>query len=1247
MGYTEEQKRAIYTQDSNLLVAAAAGSGKTAVLVERIINLITNGKNNKNKPVSVDRLLVVTFTEAAAGEMRQRITEALIKKLEDDPESELLRKQIAILNKASISTIHSFCLDVVHSYFYLIDLDPNFRIADQTEMQLLKSQILEEIFETEYAKEQNDDFLQLVESYGGKKTKDDDLGEIVLNIYNFVSNIPWWHEWLEEKTEMFNIKDYEDLSNTLWFKIIKESIISTLYGVLESIDYAIKICESPNGPNQYLETLYCDKVEVEQLIKKCDTSFLHMYRAFNEIQYKTLSRKKGEGIVFDDLKEQVKKIRDDEVKGVIKRIKEKNFIKPPEFFLKDLQNIYPVLKTLSNIIKEFAEQYKNAKKERNLVDFNDLEHYCLEILIEKDIDKNEFKPSSAALELREKFEEIMIDEYQDSNQIQELILSSIERTDVPNRFMVGDIKQSIYRFRRANPEIFLQKYNSYSHNDNSKNIRIDLYKNFRSRKVVLDFINLLFYQLMTEDVGEINYDEKVALYAGADFPDTDDENISTDVEVYIGVEKSKKKENEYEINEEEEIELISKAELEAKIIAMRILEMVEGKNKLQVVDKKTGNYRDVAYSDIIIIMRSVKSVADVFIDVLKRYNIPVFADNGGNYFDSIEVSTILSFLQIIDNPRQDVHLITVLRSPVYMFSSDELLEIRHIKLQCDFYDCIMEYIESGNGLDFDIDWTILKKLQKFIGDLDRWRKIAVYTSVTSILSIIYSDTDYFNYLGVMPGGNIRQANLRALQEKATTYEATSLKGLFNFIRYIEKLKKSADDFGDAKITSENENLVKIMTIHKSKGLEFPVVFVSMLGRKFSVQDERQTVILHHKLGFGATYVDIENRIKTKTLASIATSHKVHQENLSEEMRMLYVALTRAKEKLILTGCTSNIEKSLFNWQRYISLKEKEIPQHYMLKADNFLDWICPALARHRCGDAIRLEHVVMVGNKQIYDYCSNFKIFVKTQEEIDEEENLLDKKANEIYNRLKNISENADYSGKTKDIYEKFAWQYPLIEETTLPSKISISEIKRIYQNEITNSYTTQFNLFENNIIKEPEFLKENKPATNVQLGTIVHTMMEHLDLSIHKNEHDITKLLDSLIKSNIIQEEVRELIPIKKIVNFANSPLAQRMRNSNSVKKEFPFVMGLSPYEVYRQDNLKDSKGIILVHGIIDCYFEENDEIIIVDYKTDFFKSINQIKDKYSIQLNLYKKALERSTGKRVKECIIYLFHTEEEIYI
>lgn len=1225
--WTKEQLDAIDTQGSNLLVAAAAGAGKTAVLVERIIRKITDSQN----PVDIDRLLVVTFTNAAATEMKERIGDALSSALEKDPESEILQRQLALLNRASITTIHSFCLEVIKNNFHRLEIDPNFRIANQTEALLLKLEALEELFEDKYLEENMDgDFLDLVESYSSNRD-DRRLQDMVLDLYDFVQSHPWPQEWLHRHSQDFNISQGTDLADTVWGRELIENLKVEVSGLVQAMEYAIEIIEGDPGLHPYLDNFKEECFAIQDILNGCDRNWESIHHCISQVEFKRLPRCGKEA--NKDKQEQVKKIRDD-VKDRIKKIQEELFGIDPDQIIRDLNQLYPMMKCLTELVLELGDRYNEKKRARGLLDFNDLEHLCLEVLLEEG-EQGEKYPSQVALELRERYEEVLIDEYQDSNLVQEVILSTVSRKDshTPNMFMVGDVKQSIYRFRQARPELFMEKYNSYSLEPGAKNRKIQLFKNFRSRKSVIDGVNFIFKQIMSQSVGELDYDDEEALNPGASFREEEGQPAEGHPVEFCLIDT---KDDGY-LDDEESLEL-DIIQTEARIIAQRIKELVgidEKGQPIKIYDKNKDAYRDAEFRDIVILLRTTQNWADTFAEELALQGIPAYADSGTGYFKTIEVQTMLSLLQIIDNPMQDIPLLAVLRSPIEAWSPEELIDVRLMDRESTFYEALVKTAEEGEG-------PVSQKAKEFIDRLNQWRDMALYLSTDELIWYLYGETGYYSCVGAMPGGVQRQANLRILFERARQYEETSYKGLFNFIYFIDKLKTSQGDMGSAKILGENENVVRIMSIHKSKGLEFPVVFVSGCGKRFNLMDTTRNILFHHELGLGPDYVDYDRRITYSTLAKQALKSRIIKETLSEEMRILYVALTRARERLIITGAVKDLDREIKKWEYALASKDEKLPEYQMMKGRTYLDWIGPAIIRHNDGAPLReLGNLLEEDNYNLLSDESQWKIKVYNKMDAMRAETLEE----DSLDKSDFLWEIGDEDELTigHEIFNRLEWEYPHVEASKLPVKLSVTELKRYGDIEISEEPVTA-SLEVPTLVKRPSFLEEEaKGMTAAERGSLLHFVLQHLDFKRDVSQDIIREQIYEMEKSQLITPEQAKEVDVFKIERFLKSSLGRRIRAAEYVFKEVPFIIELPSTKLYPElsDSICGKDGIIL-QGIIDCYFEEPEGLILVDYKTDYVapgEDVDIIRDRYRTQIDYYTYALEQITGKKVVEKYIYLF--------
>ena len=1255
--WTDEQLLAIETRGKNLLVAAAAGSGKTAVLVERIIKIITDDNN----PVDIDKLLVVTFTNAAASEMRERIGDAISKKLEEMPDSKMLQRQLALLNKSNITTIHSFCLDIIKNNFHLIDLDPGFRIGDETECTLIKQDVLIELFEDKYDKE-DEDFLNLIEAYCTNRD-DERLKEIVLKLYNFSMSGPWPSVWLREKAQEFNINSLDELEKASWYKVLKESLYLDLNNAKNGLDEAIKICEEDSDLAPYLLNLKPELNGIENAINSLNLNLEQIYKAIKDIEfaYRIKTVKKGLGDELD--KKKVKSLRDD-VKKKINQIKGGVFSVSLDETLNGIKNMYPIIKSLTELVIEFSDRYVKKKMERVILDFNDLEHLCLKILTCND-ENGEVYASSVAQKFREKFEEVLVDEYQDSNNVQETIISMVSRKDLdnPNVFMVGDVKQSIYRFRQAKPELFLEKYNSYSEEDNKKNRKIMLYKNFRSREEVIKGVNFIFKSLMSKTVGELDYTDKEALNLGAsydeinkdnvyfqdnEFIDLDKIEVSGALELHILDKSSDFEDEKNEINDEDDKENdneedLSAVAIEARIISKRIKELInpsDGKC-FMVFDKNLNRYRKITYKDIVILLRSTKNWADTIVEELSFGGIPVYADINTGYFQTIEIRTIMSLLHIIDNPMQDIYTIASMRSPIFAFTSEELADIRILNRDNYFYLNVKDIAEDV--YDERINKSLKDKCVYFIEKIGSWREKSLYMPIDEFLWYLYSDTSYYGYVGAMVNGIQRQANLRILFQRAKQYEQTSFKGLFNFINFINKLRKSSGDLGTAKILGENEDVVRIMSIHKSKGLEFPVVFLSGCGKQFNLRDINDSLLFHEELGIGADCIDIKKRIRYTTLQKYAIKKKFELETLSEEMRILYVALTRAKEKLIITGSSYNLQKDIDAcYKAGVKGFNKVIPSE-LLKQKSYLKWIMTALIKHKDGDILRQGKNEFV---EISDDLSSWKINFHKKSDFGTEnvEDSIEKKNISI------LSLNYSNFEVDEEIRKRLEFRYKYRDVCSVPSNISVSDIKKaeeeIFEPQAENLFSEEKNR------KKPRFIMEEKGLSKAEKGTAMHFVMQKLDLNKVNLLNEIKEQIKNMFEKGLITKDEEESINIFKIQKFFKSNLGQRLlkayKENKQVFRELPFITEIPVKRIEKDliDKIFNNEKLRL-QGIIDCFFEEDDGIVLLDYKTDYVENgkEKEILDKYRVQIDLYTETLERVIGKKVKERYLYLFGIDKEV--
>lgn len=1218
--WTNEQLQAIQEKDSNILVAAAAGSGKTAVLVERIIHKIID------EQMDIDKILVVTFTNAAASEMRERILEAIYKKLEENPENVHLQRQIILLNKASICTIHSFCLDVIHNHFYEIDLPSNFKIADTAEIDLLKQEVLDDLFEQKYT-ENDKDFIELLENYTNYRG-DEALQELVLKIYKFIQSSPFPIKWLQEKLELLKI-EYKDISQTIWGKLIIQAVEDDIQeSIMQLETVKSKMALYPEMAKFYQKIC-------EDLIILKD---LQNYNSWDELYIKLLnfnfSKWPVDKKVTNDLKEDSKEIRD-KVKKHIKEKTAKLLSCSQEQAVKDLKIITPILEKLANLVTEFTKNFAEKKKEKNCIDFNDIEHFALKILL----DENN-NPTEVAKKYKEKFEEIAIDEYQDSNLVQEAILTSISKGN--NIFMVGDVKQSIYKFRQARPELFLQKYDEYKNKEEKAqedNLKIQLFRNFRSRQNILNITNLVFESIMSKELGDINYNENEYLNYGANYPEPEEiKNYAGIAELDIIDLKEDESITAFEGEEdEEEQEKVEDDVLEAKFVANKIQELLN--SDYMVFDKKQG-YRKIRPKDIVILLRATSNLSPIYEKELSDLELPVFSDTSGTYLDTVEIQTILSVLKIIDNPLQDIPLVVVLRSSICNFTDNDLITIRLTDRNCNFYEALIKTRIICDG-------DLKDKIESFLEKLEKWKSISQYMPLDEFIWQIYLDTGYYQYVGLLPNGAMRQANLKTLFEKAKQYEKASFKGLFNFIQFIDKLKKQNGDLASAKLIGENEDVIRIMSIHKSKGLEFPVVFLCNSHKKFNMQDLNDNILLHQDIGFGPTIMDATRKIKYSSIAKDAIKLKMKQETLSEEQRILYVALTRAKEKLYITGRSKDFTKYVQDKNKVLEMYESEnikLDAKLMKKANSYLDWIMYVYLFNQGrtiilkGESYKLSDIITLN-------VSNKKDLLKTlaKEEVVEQIDLKEK----IGQILKNKSDEENKKSE-QALKELLEWKYDYIVDTTLPTKSSVTKIKqeKIKLEEILKGIESEEVEYKKSYT--PKFMQEDKKISNAEKGTLVHLCIQRLDERKDYELKDIQNMILNLVEKEIITKNEADAIDVNLIYQYTKSQLFEELRQAKEVHKEQPFYINIPAKDVVSE--AENSKKNILVQGIIDLYYiDKNDNLVLIDFKTDYISNEpnakEKILEKYKVQLEIYKTALEQALGRKVNKTAICL--VKDEYYL
>ena len=1183
--WTSEQQKVIDLRNRNILVSAAAGSGKTAVLVERIIRRLTED----DTPTDVDRLLIVTFTEAAAAEMKERIGAAIEKKLEERPGDIRLERQATLIHSAQITTIHSFCLAVIRDHFHVIGIDPGFRIAEEGELKLLKQDVLEELLEECYA-EAKEEFLDFTERFGSGKS-DKKIEEIILKMYEYSRSYPRPDRWLDQCVKAYESEDLEVRA--------EERVRMRAADIERVLERGLKICEEPDGPYMYGDMLDSDLEELERLQRA--ENFDAMYSAAAGFKWKRLSSRKDD-TVSPDKKEKVKKLRE-QAKSLLKGMQEDYFYAPREVWQQDMQDALPSVVTLTELVKRFAHMLDEKKRLRNMIDFNDMEQFALAILTEEK--DGELVPSAVAGEYQDRFDEVMIDEYQDSNLVQETILTSVSRVSRGeyNIFMVGDVKQSIYSFRLSRPELFMEKYNTYSLKD-SVTQRIDLHKNFRSREEVLDSVNDIFRQIMKKELGGIEYDDSAALYPGAEFPP-----LPSGKEDFC--------KSELLLLDKEDTRGEDERQAEARMIARRIRELIRDG---VVLDKETREYRRVQYRDIVILTRSIRGWAEVFSSVLGEEGIPAYSVSREGYFETYEVSVLLDYLKILDNARQDLPLAAVLTSVFGGLDTRELAEIRIAYPNVPFYNAAAMCAKGDAAEDACME-ELRGKLRRFYDQVRYFREKVPYTPIHELLEEIIDKTGYGLYIATMPGGAQRMANVEMLTERAAAFEGTSYKGLFNFVRYIAQLKKYDVDYGEAGIMDEQADTVRIMSIHKSKGLEFPIVFVAGMGKKFNTQDTKGSVLLHPDWGAGVDLIDLKRRTKTPTFLKKMIREETALENLAEEMRILYVALTRAKEKLIMTGAAKITEDGAVSDISSVFRAEG---------AKCYLDWVLPCILSDETGK-VKQESPVEVSVFRAEDLTPQQE---ETQAEVVAEDVLRNWDASQVYEP--ELRERLD---------AQIDYVYPFEDEGKMKLKFTVSELKKW----ASLAEEAGEEMYEEPVVVPliPEFLKEEEILTGAPRGSAYHKLLELLDFTVDYDVENLIAAVQQLRQEGRLTDEMTECIRPKDILRFLGCRSGKRMADAarnGKLYKEQPFVLSVDASEIYPEDCSGEK---ILVQGIIDVYFEEPDGLVVLDYKTDKVRTGNELKEKYHAQLDYYAQALEQLTEKSVKEKIIYSFTLGEEIEV
>lgn len=1253
MEWTKEQKAVIDNRNGTLLISAAAGSGKTAVLVQRILDwVVKDGKN-------IDEFLVVTFTKAAASQMRTKIRNALEELQERYPENQHLVRQLSLIHRASITTIDSFCKEIVNEHFQTLGIDPTMRIMDETEGILLQEDVLKEILEQAY-ETKSEEMLEL-HQYMNALRSDDNIRGLIRRIHRQADSFPDPKQWLNQVRQDVMVTEPKRLEQQPWMQILVKEVRSTMEEVQKipeqiALEYQMQTEYRPKTYEKCCQYFQEETQQIHQIMEA--ETYTDLYRAFNDSDrvYKRFAWKYSGIPESHDAT-----VRWESYRKVKKEMASRVSLSLSEIQLQQ-QGVCSVLLTILDLTERFMNEYQKEKQTRNCMDFSDVEHYALTVLSEG-MDQGVPMPTEVAKQLQNAYAEILIDEYQDSNDLQEAILTSIarrEQGEYTNLFMVGDIKQSIYRFRMARPQLFQEKYERFSSdlNDVEKPRRIELKQNFRSRETVLKAINLFFYQLMMKSLGGIAYDDQIALVPGREFLENDLtgdyrtellilDDYSKGIEGIGEEEGVKGQENPKEDSEEDEQDPDRKIELEARLAAARIHELCDSSNPLPVWDETLQDYRPCMYKDIVILLRTVRGWSEIFSQVLLDAGIPVYAESGKGYFDSVEVKNLLCILSLIDNARDDIALAGTLRSPLVSINSEELAHIRGICKQGDLWMAIHNYLVSEESHP-----EIKEKLEVFLKWVKRWKEKKTYSTIRELIWDILNTTGYYEYVGAMPSGKRRQGNILKLIEKASAYENTSYRGLFDFLRYIERMKITEQDFGEAVIMEGNDNLVQLMTIHKSKGLEFPVVLLCGCGKQFNQQDTKDTVLVDADCYLGVNYKNLEYHYFEKTEKRKVQAQHIKEENLAEELRILYVAMTRAQEKLILIGSVDSMtakknEDYHFLRNRYqageavegdksntdsSTLKLESLGKYQVAKGDSYLDWFIPCM--------VRLQ------NHYNSQSCLTYRIV--NPEDLDEQVIEDMTRLVEVEAFWKQCASCEDTEETVQALRQRFEWRYPYPIAAVRKGKLSVSEIKKMSQlvDEDFETASSMEGAVVSKTKSKPElnqkYKTEKAEMNGATYGTLIHLVMEKLSFLQAESMEQIQAALKELKLQQIITEDEFTYIPVDKIYGMIHSGLGQRMKEAEQremLYREKQFVIGIPMNRIYRDAEETDLE---LVQGIIDAYFEEDGELVLLDYKTDTVSKKNgqeELIQKYHTQLEYYKYTLEQLTGKTVKEAYIYSF--------
>jgi len=1349
--WTEEQRLAIEDRAGNLLVSAAAGAGKTAVLVERVVRLITDPE----RPVGIERLLIVTFTDAAAAEMKGRIRQAIAERLAAAPDDGWLRRQAALVNRASISTMHAFCLRLLRANFHRLGLDPAFRVLDEQEAELLRHEVLDGLFEREY-EDGGEDFTGLVDRYGGPRG-DEALRDLILRAYEFSQAVPNPEPWLTEAVSRFEPPPGTRLGDLPWAQAALSEVAFVLDQAVTNLRTALELALSPDGPAAYADRLRSELAAVQALAEAvapraggatgAGRDWGRAAAAFAAFPgFESLPPVKARGGPAAARREAARQART-AAKDAVTRLARLYFRRSEEELLDEAREVAPWVAALVRLVGAFSEAYRLAKAGRAQLDFADLEHLALRLLNVADSAGPagaRLLPSDLARELQARYDEVLVDEYQDINGVQEAILQLISRqwgTGRPNLFLVGDVKQSIYRFRLADPGIFLEKYQRFTEEEkrrrgatNDPALRgaggpaagraIDLRANFRSANAVIEAVNEVFRKIMAQPVAELAYDDRAALVGQADFAGhptppsavevhlierkggADEEGVDAAAET-TGAEGDRAQadgdgpgegdavEGDGE-GKEDDLEAVEK---EALVVAERLRSMIDGRGagpEFLILDPDTGAYRPVRFRDVVIILRATRNRANKFLEVLSRHDIPAHAQLGTGYFEATEIETMLAVLRIIDNPRQDIPLFTVLRSPIGGFDEVDLARVRLAEPRRGFYDALAR-AASGEAAGDLIPADLCRRCADFLGRLNEWRTWARRGGLADLVWRLYRETGYLDFVGGLPGGRQRRANLLALHGRAGQFDRFAVHGLSRFLRFIDRLRETEGDLGTARTVAEDEDVVRIISAHGSKGLEFPVVILADLGHRFNLTDLRADWLFHRELGLAPYFVDPKLRLAYPTLAWMAIRGRRHLETLAEEMRLLYVAMTRARERLILVGSVRGLPAACRNWAA--AARQGPLPDHVLAGARSWLDWLGPVIIGHpdarnlmalagdgdsgtavgwdvlpaareaaatggpdpsagRCRWEVRLHDVP--GGERVTAPAPPPKFGLPWED------------LSALDPLPQHLAPDDGGGGEDAEINRRLDWVYPDPISSTLAAKVSASEARMTWAEGPRAGAGEDAPTVEEEAApllpataapllptpgaassdavptltgrpggpwRRPIFLMDAAGSggqlTGAERGSLIHLVVQHLDLASELDESDLRRQLDRMVTALVLTERAASALDLSMLARFWRSELGLRLRaRRHRIRREVAFTMAVPARG--------SSDDAVIVQGIIDCLLEEEDGDTVIDFKTDRIPAelVPEAAEGYRPQLTLYARAAEAIRGRLVGRTLLVFLH-------